>query len=491
MNNNSLFNAMATAGNRTVTTNGEVAHKTTNNSVLDLFSRGGAMRTASDSDLLLMFNKAMAEDSLLATKTMFYLRDVRGGQGERKVFRTMLKDIANSNPDIVRKNITNIVEFGRWDDVVELLDTPLVEDAVSLIREQLNLDISGVKDDTSISLAGKWLPSINASSKDTKRKAKKLAKMLGMRESEYRKTLSKLRKKIDIVETKMASKDWEGIEYGKVPSRASVIYRNAFRRNDENGYANYLSEVEKGNNKINSSVNVPSDIYKAYKKAHGSVDKTLELSWKSLPNYAEDAGNVMVVADVSGSMTGEPMANSVSLALYFAERNTGAFHNMFLTFDSNPSIQMVKDEWDLHTKLRHIERAPWGMSTDLKATYKLILDNAVNNNVPAEDMPSTLVIISDMQFNQGNRSGRTAKQEMDRQFEAHGYKTPTIVWWNVNDYSNTPVEADDQGNVLVSGSAPITFKQFMSFINNSDEVITPYTMMLDVLNNGRYDQVTV
>jgi len=481
----------------TTTTNGDKAFISTNSKVLDLFSRGGAMRHAGDKEIETLVSKSFSEDNLLTLKALFYLRDVRKGQGERNLFRVGIKHIAKFSPESVKKNIHLFSEFGRWDDILVLLDTPVKKDVIGLIYGQLTEDLMSVDRGEAPSLLAKWLPSANASSNKTKKLASVIQRGLGLSPKEYRKTLSLLRKEIGILETKITEKNYEDIEYDKIPSVAGLKYRQAFYRNDFEQYSEFLESLSKGEKKVNAGALYPYDIVSKIMQSedYWFVDsgldsreeerKLYEGMWNNLPNFIEEDENSLVMADVSGSMYGRPIEVSISLAMYIAERNKGRFHNHFMTFSSEPALVEIVGE-DIIEKVDNISEAEWGMSTDLYKALKKVLDIAVEDNLPQSELPSKLYIISDMQFDFAVDRKETVFQSAKKKYKEAGYELPTIVFWNVNGSSNSPATKNEYGVTLVSGCSP----SILSFALNCDK-FTPYDFMLEVLESERYNGITV
>ncbi len=337
-----------------------------------------------------------------------------------------------------------------------------------------------------VSLISKWLPSINASSKDSKRLGRKIAEYLGLSEREYRKVLSNLRTHIRIVESAMCSKEWSAIDYSKLPSRAAFMYRKAFAKQDATRYAQYLSAIEKGEAKINAGTLYPYEIVEQYLYKGARNDKTIDLQWEALPNYMEGKEfNGLVVADVSGSMRGMPMSVSISLAMYIAERNTSeVWKNKFLTFSAQPELQSIVGS-TIGSRIENLSRAAWQMNTDLMAVFKTVLDAGLKNDVPAKDMPQKLIIVSDMQFDQCCSSNkRTNFEQIQKLYRKAGYEMPSLVFWNVNSYGDVPIKAHDTGTCLVSGCSPSILKSVLT-----DNVLTPVDTMNETIYSDRYSPI--
>jgi hypothetical protein len=483
-----MLNHLKNSFNETTTENGAFAYKSTKSDVLDLFSQGGAYRNRTDREVVQLFSKAFAENPLLAMKTLFYLRDVKGGQGERRFFRLALQHLAINNPEAVRNNLHLISEFGRWDDLWVLLDNQhLRNDIANLVKRQLIKD----KKSENPSLLAKWMPSENASSKTTKKYARILREHYGVEPKQYRKLLSELRSRIGLVETKLTEKNYSAIEYDKLPSKAGMIYRGAFFRNDQDRYQDFLDALSNGTKKVNSSTLYPYEITSKAMNSWGLGHNDVQLldgQWRNLPDYiGEREENSIAVVDVSGSMTGRPMEVAISIGLYLAERNKGALHNHFFTFSERPQLVTVKGT-NIVEKVQNMRRADWGYSTNVASVFEKLLQVAVQNNVAKEEMIDKLYIISDMQFNQADgRVNVHLFKALERQYAKHGYKLPQLVFWNVDArVDNTPFTMNDFGVQIVSGFSPSIFTTLMS-----GEVTTPYDLMLEVINSERYAEVTV
>ena len=471
--------------NRTLTENGAPALNTTSNALVDLFATSGALRNRNGNEITRMFAKAMAEDRLLATRMAFYTRDVRGGLGERRTGRLMFKYLAANYPEILNKNLEYIPEYGRWDDLVCLL-YDATEQITDIIKKQLTLDIENKNKSLPVSLLAKWLPSFNASNRETVKNGKYLAKKLGMSEAEYRKTLSSLRAYLNVVETDMSAKRFSDIDYSAVPSKAMNNYRNAFRRNDAERFDEFLIKVESGEAKINASVLYPYDIVEKYLYGSQGDDMVLEQQWNALPDYLEGENKFLIMADVSGSMTGRPMATSIGLAMYFAQRNQGPFANTFMTFSAAPELVTIKGK-TLYDKLNYIQNSAWGMNTDLEAAFNLVLYTAVKYNVPKDEMPTSIVVITDMEIDRCVTNDWLFYDLMKTRFALNGYDIPNIVFWNVNSRKNTfHTSFDRKGVQLASGQSPSVFESLVKAVN-----LTPYEYMLEVVNGERYEKITV
>lgn len=493
--------------NVSVTENGAVGYRTTGKALLDLNFSVASLRSASEAEITSKFVKAFFEDKMAAMKWLFFARDVRGGLGERRLFRAVMKYLADNLPEYVRPVIELVAEYGRYDD---LLDTGLDSEVYPLIEEQLDRDLKSMKDGQPISLLAKWLPSPGASSATTKRYAKQIQKRLGATERQYRKMISELRGYLDVVEKKMSARQWSEIKYEAVPSRANLIYNKAFLRNDEDRRRAYLESLAKGETKINAGTLFPHEIVHKYGNSGWNntiteYNETLEQLWKALPDTVNGNGNTIVVADGSGSMTCNVDPHSSvtaldvanALAIYFAEHSSGQFKDKYITFSDHPRLVDFSKAKNLREKLLIAKQHNEMANTNIEAVFNLILTTAVNNRMRQEDMPQNILIISDMEFDYCATCGRrsdywgvttrpTARlfDVIRQKYEAAGYKLPRLVFWNVNSYTGTiPVRENDLGVALVSG-----FSQNVASMVMSGK-LDPYECLMETLNNERYKPI--
>lgn len=473
--NNSQINTVENK-NVTLTDNGMVTNSTTLNSCVDLFFSIGSMRGKSKERVTELFQEAFNENPLVATKILFWVRDIREGAGERKVFRDIIHYLAVNHPQTLKKNIDLIAEFGRWDDILILLGTELEEDMFYHIRAALISRTDG--------LCAKWMPRKGVV-------ANKLRKLFKMTPKQYRKMLVEL---TNVVETKMCAKDWESIDYSKLPSLASSRYQKTFQKNDNVRYGEYKLALLNGTAKVNAGAVYPYDIIKSM--SNGGDKIVSESQWTSLPNWMEGSEErILPVVDVSGSMEcpvgGNPkltcMDVAISLGMYISERNEGKFKDAFVTFSEHPEIQYLKGT--LSERLNQLRRADWGMSTNLEKVFNLILSQAKANNVSEDMMPTKILILSDMQFNQATRRDSLGAQSMiEEMYEEAGYKKPDVIYWNLNagSGSNFPVEFDKNGTALISGFSPSILKSVLGGKN-----MTPESVLMDTIQNERYSLITV
>ncbi|MDE6671418.1 MAG: DUF2828 family protein [Ruminococcus sp.] len=474
----------------TTTENGALTYSTTGNECLDLFFKAGAMRSAEEKEIANVVIRAYVENPEKTMKIIFYVRDIRGGLGERRFFRTAIKSLLKCYPDAVERNIPYFAEYGRYDDLMTVIDSPCESTAVNEIKKQLDSDIQAMNADKNVSLLAKWLPSVNTSSEETRKLGKKMCRLLGMNEKTYRQTLSSLRKYIDIIENRLRESDYT-FDYSKQPSCAMFRYRQAFLRNDEERYTEYLKAVDKGETTINTSALYPYEITRKCNenKCMSEDEKlSLDVTWKNLPDYATTDENAIAVIDTSGSMTWSenssvrPLDVALSLGIYFAEHNKGTFANHFITFSENPRLIEIKGD-DIFQKVNYCMKFTEYANTNLEAVFNLILNTAVKNKLPQEELPTKIYIISDMEFDYCIEGGNSLPlfETMKKKYQKKGYKLPDIVFWNVNSrQSNMPVSMSETGATLVSGFSPVIFDMTIS----GD--ISPASVMERVISSERY-----
>ncbi|MDD6033189.1 MAG: DUF2828 family protein [Oscillospiraceae bacterium] len=489
-----MLNFIKDEANRTFTENGAAAYGSTGTDCLDLFAAIGALRSADEEDIRRRFIRAFTENPDLAMKTLFFARDIRGGLGERRVFRICLRWLAENQPASVRKNLIHVSEFGRWDDLLVLLNTPCEQQACELIRRQLEADLVSLEKGEGVSLLAKWLPSVNASNEETVRSARRIARFLGMDERTYRKTLVRLRERIRILENDLRQRNYT-FDYSKQPSKAMFKYRKAFFRNDGERYREFLEKVSRGEAGLHADTLMPYELVEPYLDCFGSMrsmseeeKQALNATWASLPRFGSGE-NALAVIDTSGSMYmgGKPLPASValSLGLYFAEHNTGAFRNHFIEFSGRPQLIEIKGD-TFADRLCYISSFNEVANTNLEAVFKLILKAAVRHRVPQEELPSALYIISDMEFDSCVADAdETVFQNARSTFAAHGYQLPKVIFWNVQSRNlQQPVTWNEQGVALVSGCTPRLFDMVTS------GQLSPLQYMLDILGAERYACIT-
>ena len=453
---NQLIKAMKKEDNKTTTLNGAKAFKSSKNALVDLFGGWGGMR---GKDIIPMYTNALQEDKTLANKIILWGRDVREGAGERKLFRDALMYLAHNDYKEAIKVLQKVPELGRWDDVVHMFNSPIGEEAKKLVAQNLAKNNN---------LCAKWMPRKGQD-------AVALTKYLQLTPKQYRKLLVSL---TNVVENKMCAQQWADINYNHVPSQAARIYSKAFQRHDPIGYTNYKQALIKGEAKINAGAIFPHEILSSL----GRQEQIAEAQWKALPNWVPENMSFLPMIDTSGSMgnwkrTGSPANIAISLGLYLSERNKSEFKDVFLTFSAKPELQIVKG--NLYARCQQMSQAHWQMDTNINSAFELILKTAHKNAVPQKDMPTHILIISDMQFN--GRWDTTNYAEIKQKYKKYGYELPNIIFWNVNYYGNMPVKMDKENTALVSGFSPSVMKSIL--LNK----MTPWDQMMETISNPRYN----
>lgn len=486
-----FFNALKQDTNYTYTENGGITHKSTMSKVLDMFAMGGSMRNRTNDDIITMFKGAYEEDTTLALKCLFYLRDCRSGAGERRFFRVCLNWLANEHPREVKHLIPYVSTYGRYDDLYVLVATPCQSEMFQYLKT--------VVDNNEDYLVFKWLKSENCSSKESKNLAAKTREAFGMSARDYRKMLSEGRKNCHLVETLMSQNEWDKIAFDKLPSRAGLLYKNAFMRREETRYR-YADFMSNKMSKVNASVLTPVDIaHQIFNaRAISPVERAAwQKYWDALPDYYdghEEPG--IAVVDTSGSMFGKPLEAAVSMGAYIAERGYGPFHNHFITFSDAPSLIEFKGA-DIYDKFTNARRADWGGSTNIETVFNLLLKTGIKHHISPDKMPQTIYIFSDMEFNRCiNYQGRdpysysyhTTEDEIDTVIEAqakkwqqYGYFIPRIIFWNL-DARQDNIPAIGPGFSYVSG---FSMNMIECILSGRDG----YDLMLAKLNSDRYKNI--
>ena len=478
------------------TENGAMAYDTTNNALLDLFAQIGALRPRSIEEITIKYAEAYAVSPELATKMLFYAGNIRGGLGERRTFRACLRWLAINHPNVVRDNLTNIPHFNRWDSLFVLVGTPVEADMWQYISDQLGLDMQAVIKEkhggkhAGISLLAKWMPTETAHKKETKALAKKAISALGVTPRQYRKMLSALRAHLRVVESLMSAGKWDQVDYPAVPSYAMKNYRNAFGKHDADRYNEYKASLVKGEAKINASTLFPYDLVHEYmnRGRNGTPDTIIEAQWNALPNYIEGENNILVMADVSGSMYGRPIETSVGLATYFAQRNHGDYHGLYMTFTDVPNFIDISNKTSLAECIRYVMTKSVGYSTNLDKAFKKVLEHALEHKIKNEDMPKALVVVSDMEIDPffTGRRNMDFVQKWQNEFALYDYTMPKLILFNVEARNDTFL-TQNENVILVSGQSATTFKNLCGALNGK----TAYDYMVEVLTDPIYDCVII
>lgn len=485
MSQKDFANLLSAELNKHSTEKGDLSHITTDSYVLDLFSQGGSIRNLNDANVIKKLSKAFSEDEFLTIRTILWLSDIRHGQGERKFFKNSLLFLASkTDENTMRKVLLSVPEFGRWDYLFDFIDHKVYGNFVwNIIETEFR---SG-----KLSLLFKWLPSIRR--KSDRHLAIKFASKLKITHESYRKIRTAALKELRIVEQDMANNEWAAIDYSKVPSRASLIYRDAFKRHDSERYAAFVNSAIKGEKKINASTLYPHEL--VHSVFDNKYSDTIEALWKNLPNYitVKDK-SILPMVDVSGSMTSKISNKSsisalevaIGFGLYLSERLSGPFKDKFLTFSSVPKLTKVVGR-DLREKITNMSNAHWTQSTNIVGAFDAVLRAAIEGNLSQEDLPTTIVIFSDMQFNSSwsgySMGNKTPLEFIEKKFKDAGYKLPNVVFWNLQARTDShPVTKDKTGTALVSGFSPVTLKYVLN-----DVLKTPYDLMLEVIMNERYN----
>ena len=520
------------------TENGAKAYASIGNKLVDFNSNATSFRDIiTDKDahakhkLWIKYKDCLDEDPINSLKYLLYLRDITEGLGERDTFRYLFFRTILYTGMVELLNV-NLENYGRWDDYVELYfkttsslrayydkKNPISRDRnyyvlnrmketiVNIISERLLKDksvLSYKSNDKSpiekVSLLAKWLPSVKTSSKETMNKAKKLAKVLGMSEREYRNTLSMIRSYLDVVEVKMSSNYWGNIDYERVPSKANLIYSTAFLRHDKERREAFLDKVKLGTASVKTNTLYPYEVICKYLKFMKTnyqqivLDESLEAIWQTiLDNTEYDLEDTLVIRDGSSSMTRnvvnstglEKMDVADSITLLAADKCKGCFHNKFITFSAKPEFVDISKKNKLYYQLEYL-RSFDDYNTNIEAVFDLILKTAISNNLSQEDLPKRILIVSDMEFDDWSLGGfftdKTVLEHISDKFNSHGYKLPKLVFWNITSVSTKyATKKNENGLIFVSGFSKSVFKMVISDETDPDKAL------YSILNTPRYD----
>ena len=513
-----------TQRNVSVTENGNVGYKTTYHPLLDFNFKVSSYRHETDEAVKRDIKEIIkSNDAQYLLKYLFMLRDVRGGLGERRLFRLGLKELMATNfankSEIISDLIkTQIANYGRFDDLFLFMGTDYQDVLISTVHSQLKSDYENMVNNKPVSLLAKWMPSENTSSAQTKKLAKAFIKAFGSTSKEYRKLLSALRSYLKVTEVYTSANEWGEINYNQVPSKANLKYKDAFLKHDEERRRDYLAALRVGVDKdgkevkINSSVNYPHEVVAKYSQANGwwsprvgAYDETLEQLWKNLKDK-KGLSNTIVVRDGSGSMTSSignshtitALHVSTALAIYCAERLKGEFKNKFLTFSRRCQVVDLSDETSLHAKLDVCEKYDDCSNTNIANVFDTILNTAIDHHMTADEMPKQILIISDMEFDGygGFNAGANVFKIAAQNFKNAGYELPKLVFWNVNSRTNTiPLKENENGVILVSGFSANVLDMVMTGKTSPWDALVERIMkddykVIPLLENVAYNQST-
>lgn len=470
-----------------ISENGNIGFETSGHALVDFFFKIGSFRNMPNEKVIESFAKMFNENKNLAIKMLFYSGDMREGLGERRLFKLIIKWLAErATNDFSDEKVYSLVKlipfYTRWDNLFVLKGTKWEDAMLQVIKEQLRKDLSEER----ISLLGKWLPSANTSSQETRILANWMMKKLGYTPRDWRVMLSSLRKKINVTEVYISSNDWSNIDYSLVPSKANLKYNSAFLRHDNERRMEFINKSKV----INGKVNFPYEIiHKLNNTSYRDDDaiKSLEKLWDNL-NQIDGLKNTLVVRDGSGSMTTRLLNTKIqllevadSLTLYCAERNGGGFRNSFITFSANPKIITLNANDRLVDKLRYIRCLDDCTTTNIESVFDLVLKTAIAHKYKQEELPNQILILSDMEFNMISGKKFKGMDNIKERFEQNGYKLPKLIFWNIGSRTiSFPLQENDNGLLLVGGFSPVILNLVCS------EEKDPYKAIVKILNSERY-----
>lgn len=472
--------------NSTTTENGEIAYSTTTDKNLDLF--GTVNRDADDYTIAEKFVDAFNENNEMSLKILLNFRDIRNGKGEKHISRVLMFLLKVVKPEVYEKMLPIFLEMGYWKDLLYLSEMSKkyglsYNFEVEKFTDQLTTD----KNTEKISLCAKWAPSERSYFDDSTKFVNKLTKKMKMNKKEYRLLISSLRKKLNVLEKNMSEQTFDEINFSQIPSKAHLNHKDALNRQHnsekvesykriklQERYSKFLEDLENLKVKVNHKGIMPHELTT---KVNGHDDVLVESQWKQIVDDAKKIGifnNSLCIVDVSGSMSGQPMDVAIALGILVSECTEGPFKNKLLTFSSDPNLVDLSFSLSLFKKIEATKRMPWGMNTDIKKVFDLILQHSLKNNtVP----PEKLFIFTDMQFDQVDSSYNVSTFEKFRKkYQEHGLKLPQIVCWNLRSVNSVPFLKDDKDVCLLSGFSTEILKAFLTGVE-----LTPMNIMLEAI----------
>lgn len=481
-----LLREQAAKKNTVLSANGALEYDTTGSALVDFNARVTEFRNAEASVITDAARKAFEENPVKFVKLIFQIGDIREGRGERHTFNVCMDWLVANHPSVAGEVIALIPEYTRWDYLVRLTvseDEVIAKNATKLVVKQFEADravIQNAKDGESvaISLLAKWMPSLQTKKEQDKEVVRHLLRTLHMQEREYRKTLSQMRSYLNIIEKSLTLKDYDTIDMEKMSAKQQLRYSSCLERVMAKQRHDYIQAVLRGEKKMNTTILNPLEIVHEYIKNNRNFQGTeynedMEAIWSLIPDTTSGNGNTLVIRDGSGSMTASIGAGSKAtmleaasaMAIYCAEHMQGAFHNMFITFSSHPEIVDLSDCPSLSDKLNRLVRFNDCSNTDLEATFDLVLDIAVKNGLSQEEIPSYLMILSDMEFDAARRAyshydwkrhqfvddGCSRDMLFDiirKKWQTAGYDMPTLVFWQLNGKRTIFPEIDAKNGII-------------------------------------------
>lgn len=545
--------------NKTLSENGAVMYISSGSSLVDFNFSLNSFRNKSADEIQSLLAKCYAEDPETTTALIFKIGDVRNGDGERRTFDICMDWLINNHLQVSKQLLPLVSEYTRWDHVSDLIIhenkaiaklaknivvNQLLSDTKSLLKsynennpekgmninslntnnEIINAFIRVYKEDKdglyainannknkeSISLCAKWIPSVQSKKAEDRIICTKIRKELGLNESDFRKLLSGIRGNLNILEKYKSENRMDEINYENLSAKA--IVKNQASLSKDESWQEHIEKVNKGEAKMNMSVATPFDVLCKYKNEEGwrrtkFYDESIETMWKQLPDKTGGNSNTLVIRDGSGSMdqaVSKDNKNTIldlatALSIYYAEKQKGEFHDKFITFSSRPEIVDMSNLDNLHDKIELCYDYNDCSNTNLEKTFDLLLNAAINKNLSQEELPSNLLIISDMEFDASRQnkiycgylfsSQEQAASLMDgirEKWDKAGYKMPQLIFWNVNAERAVIPEINRAGVVLMSGFSTNNL-EFLLEGNIKD--FTPEKYLSEQLSNPIYNPV--
>lgn len=489
------------------TENGALSFPTTDDARLDLFFK--TVRGINVTDLYQLIEKSWEISKRDTLRTMFYVRDCRGGKGEKKIFWHFMIWLWDNHREYFINNMHCVPHYGSFKDLKRIMEShdedgslmcvartavggALSKTVISFWCDVIKKDTESMDSGNPISLAAKWIPI-----QDTR-----FCKEMGLTHKNFRKAIRALRDKLDIVECKMSANEWEKITFERVCSLSMKKYSSSFKKHCEERFSEYLKSVKKGEKKMNVSQLYPSDISRELLNeptAASCDEETLNIAWEQLllKTRKNLSSKFLCVVDTSGSMNGMPLQVAVSLGLFLSELYPeSTFYRKFITFSNSPKLQTAEGN-TLKERIMNISKSEWSMNTDLQKVFDLVLSSS-----KPEDHPDVLIILSDMQFDEAVKENRSQcwgiqeeenekKEELtnlaaiEEKYKKAGIKRPKLIFWNLREGTvDFPANTSTPNCALVSGYSPSILE---TLLDTGD--ITPMNVFRRTIDSYRYDMV--
>lgn len=442
-------------------------------------------RNATEEEIIENFRRIFYSGTSYSIKLLFFIRDKVNGLGERRVFRVLLNYLGNEHPKYIENNLTLIPKYGRWDDLYSLFNTKVEDAVIDLFRNQIQIDINSNKPST----LGKWLKSENTSSKESRSFGNKTRRLLGYSPKEYRRLLSSLRRKIDIVETNISRREYSKINYENLTELNIKKYKKAFLKNDKADYEKFKLENPKKTFIFKSLENIISIIRETLNNP--GINSIEDMYLKNL-EYLIDKNikdlNTFEDTLIINGIEGELIQNKnryfdilISTILLYNKLNLNSFKNYYMSFKNNPKFNKLTST-DYIGNIKSISKNNINYNMDLNSALDLLLFTSIKKNLKPEAIPKSIMFIynksEDMSFND--------LKFISEKWINSGFEMPKIKLWNLKDLSSKFSISYKDNMVVINGYNKYIWK----YILESREVKNS-NIIIDKFNNIQYTDLII